>query len=1012
MSNFLFSMKKLFLFLAAIVTLALSASAQNQTYRGTVVDADNEPLAGAAVKAVGNATIGTMTNVDGEFTLSVPASVKQVTVTYVGYKAVTASLANGMKVIMEPDSHVLDQVVVTGYGSAKKIGAVVGSVSVVGDKVISETPASNFIDALQGQVSGLAINSNSGEPASNNTSIILRGRNSLTQDVTPLFICDGAPIDESFFTAMNPADIESVTVLKDAASVAIYGSRGANGIIVITTKKGKFGSQAKATVRANYGWSQMVKDNVTMMNSKQYQEFRNIIGQPLNATINNLIDNYGLSTDWRSEIFKSAAPTYSVDASVTGGSEAINYYLSLGHYYMDGIEPNSELTRQSLSWSLDGKVNDWFRVGFSGNIGYRTYNSNYSSDNFVTDDGLDVSNPTMFTRLALPYDTPYGYSFNDNGDMVWGDKTEQLRFTGWTLPWWFYHVNHWKNTSLNGNMRLYEQITPVKGLILRAQQAMEGSDDRSSRTSIPFKTFNTVFGRPVGSADFGEVNPGLNAESFSRYYQFTYTNTAEYKNVFNEKHDVTVLLGQESIIARSEGFGVSTTGTTDIRQTLLTQGNFTDINRVRFSKAEIVINSYFLNGNYGFDDRYFFDFSVRRDGSSKFAPGHRWSTFGAFGLMWKLNSESFLKDKTWLDDLRLHYSFGATGNSNIANFAWQGKIAQGSIYNGNTSNVLSGSENPELSWETVKSHDLGVNLRIFDRLSVTADWYYKRTENMLYTIPLALTEGVANMMYNACSMTNKGIEVELNGDIYKSKDWYVGARFQVNYNRNRITELWDGNTEFVEANTGLIQKVGDVSSQYYLVRYVGVDPADGKQVWLDKNDNPTKQFPSDAYVCTGKSAYAPWVGGFGATVRWKGLSVSANFAFQSGKYMINNDRYFITNPTEFFAYNQTVDALNVWTTPGQVTNIPAVGEKLELGEDTSWLEDASFTRLKNLTVGYSFPQSLVNKWGLKGLQLHFTGRNLWTITNFSGYDPEVQSNMVQFQYPNTRQFEFGVEVSF
>ena len=1004
-------MKKLLLFLAAIVTLALSATAQNQTYRGTVVDADNEPLAGATVKAVGT-TIGTMTNVDGEFTLSVPASVKQVTVTYVGMKAVTASLTNGMTVTMEADSHVLDQVVVTGYGSAKKIGAVVGSVSVVGDKVIGETPAANFMDALQGQVSGLAINSNSGDPSSNATSIILRGRNSLTQDVTPLFICDGAPIDESFFTAMNPSDIESVTVLKDAASVAIYGSRGANGIIVITTKKGKFGSQAKATIRANYGWSQMVQDNDKMMNSQQYKKFREIVGNPLNATVTNLIDNYGISTDWRSEIFKSSAPTYSIDASVTGGTESINYYLSLGHFYMDGIEPNSELTRQSLSWSLDGKVNDWFRVGFSGNLGYRQYQRNYADQNFVTDEGLNVSNPTMFSRLALPYDTPRGYSFNDNGDLVWGKPDEILRFTGWTMPWWFYAVNSWKNSILSGNMRLYEQITPVKGLTIRAQQAMEGSDERHGLTTVPYKSFETVFGRPVGSAALGELNPGSNSESFSRYYQFTYTNTAEYKNVFAEKHDVTLLIGQESIIARSEGFGVSTTGTTDPRQTLLDQGNFTDINRVSFSKAEVVINSYFLNGNYGFDDRYFIDFSVRRDGSSRFAAGNRWSTFGAIGAMWKLSSEKWLKEKTWLNDLRLHYSYGATGNSNVGNFAWQGAIVPGSNYNGSSSNVLSGSENPKLSWETVYSHDLGFNLRIFDRLSINADWYYKRTENMLYSIPLALTEGVARMMYNACSMSNKGVEIELNGDIFKNKDWYVGARFQVNYNRNRITELWDGNTEFVEANTGLIQKVGNVMSQYYLVRYVGVDPADGKQVWLDKNDNPTKTFPSDAYVCTGKSAYAPWVGGFGLNASWKGLSASVNFAFQSGKYMINNDRYFTCNPTEFATYNQSVNALNVWTTPGQVTNVPAVGEQLYLGEDTSWLEDASFTRMKNLTIGYSFPQSLISKWGLSALQLHFTGRNLWTITNFSGYDPEVRSNMVQFQYPNTRQYEFGIEVSF
>ena len=304
-------------------------------------------------------------------------------------------------------------------------------------------------------------------------------------------------------------------------------------------------------------------------------------------------------------------------------------------------------------------------------------------------------------------------------------------------------------------------------------------------------------------------------------------------------------------------------------------------------------------------------------------------------------------------------------------------------------------------------------MRVFDRLSVALDFYKRTTEDMLYTIPFSLTTGVSSGLYNVCSMVNKGFELELNGDIYKDKDWYVGARFQMGYNKNEITELWDGNTEYVLANTGLIMEKGGPIGQYYLVRYLGVDPADGKQVWLDKNDNPTKTFPSDAYVKTGKSQYAPWNGGFGATVRWKGISATANFVFQSGKYMINNDKYFICNPTGFGAsYNQSVDALNFWREPGQVTDVPALGEELHLGEDTGWLEDASFTRLKNLTVAYDFPKNIVSKLGLSALQLHFTGRNLWTITNFSGYDPEPQTNMVKFQYPNTRQYEFGIEVSF
>ena len=1005
-------MKKLFLLLAAIVTLALSASAQNRTINGTVLSsADSEPLAGATVKPVGVKANGVMTNINGEFTISLPAKVKEVTVSYVGMKPVTVAVSDDMKVFLESDAMVLDQVVVTGYGSAKKLGSVVGAVTVVDQEVIKNTPASNFVDALQGQVSGLAINSGSGDPNSN-PSVVLRGQSSLSFSSEPLYICDGAPVSSSFFNSMNSDDIESITVLKDGASISIYGSRGANGVIVITTKKGKFGAKARATVRANYGWSAMVEDNVDMMNSQQYMEFRDLIGQPLSASVKDLINNYGISTEWRDEMFRSNAPTYSVEGNVTGGSDNLSYYLSVGHFNQQGIIQNSELKRTTLAWSLDAKVNSWFRVGFIGNVGYRKSKQNLEED---TSEGLYLENPMLLSRMALPYDSPYNYSFNENGDIVWGSKTEKIPYSSITMPWYLYSYNHYGSSRLTGNVRLYEQINPIKGLTIKAQQAMEGYDSRTSQTIDPRKTFITGMGVQIGAEQPGFINSGSNGESFSRYYQFTYTNTAEYQFSVAGKHNASILVGQEAIIARSNGFSVSTSGTTDIRTNLLSQGTTVTMAGVGYSKAETVHNSFFVNGSYDYDNKYFVDFSYRRDGSSMLSPENRWANFGAFGVMWNLKNE-FLKDSKVVNDLRVHYSYGSAGNDGASNFGWMGTLSAVSPgYNNEGSTVLNPSYiyNPNLKWEVIWTHDFGVNVRLFDRLNIAADYYKRTTNDMIYSVPFSLTTGVSSGIYNMCSMVNQGIEFEIDGDIFKNKDWLVNARFQVGYNKNEITELWDGNDEYVLANTGLIMQKGGVFGQYYLVRYVGVDPADGKQMWLDKNDNVTKQFPEDAYVKTGKSQYAPWTGGFGATVRWKGLSATANFVFQSGKYMINNDRYFTTNPSGFgVSYNQTVDAMNFWREPGQVTDVPAFGEELHLGDDTSWLEDASFTRLKNLTVAYDFPTNLVKKMGLAGLQLHFTGRNLWTITNFSGYDPEPQSNMIKFQYPNTRQYEFGIEVSF
>ncbi len=1004
-------MKKLFLLLTAIVTFAVCA-AQNRTYHGTVVSAsDQEPLIGASVMPVGSST-GVVTNADGQFTITVnPAVVKEVRVSYVGMKSLVLPLTDNMHIALADAAVNLDQVIVTGYGSGKKLSSVVGNVAVVGDKVFKDTPAPNFLDALQGQVTGLNINSFSGDPSATNQSVILRGINSLSLSSTPLYICDGAPISAASFNSINPNDIENVTVLKDASAIAIYGSRGANGIILITTRKGKFNTEAKVTVSAKYGWSAMVKDNVEMMNSKQYVKYRDIIGQPVSDQVRKVVDEYGINTNWRDELFKDNAPEYEFGATVRGGSEKLGYYLSLTHGYIDGIIEHSALRRTNLNFSLEAKVKPWLRMGFSGNVAYRVSEVNHET--VEESNKIYVENPMVQARMAFPYDSPYDYTIDESGRPVFGSKTYKLHYSNFTTPEWLYTITHRNTNRITADMRLYEEITPIKGLIFRAQQALYAYDSRFSSNSDPYETFYTPMGDKIGQNNEGYTNPGSAQESFSREYQFTYTNTAEYTFDVAELHHIRALVGQETIIDRSNGFGVFTSGQTDKRLNLLSQGTNVKMSDISRSIGEVITNSFFLNGNYDYDNRYFLDFSWRRDGSSRLAPGHRWGNFGAFGVMWNVKNEKFLEEINWIDDLRVHYSWGVVGNASVPNFAWQGTVgAYGGSYAGQGGIGVAGASNKDLTWEKVYSHDRGFDFGFLNRFKLAATWYRKVTKDMQYDVPYSLTQGVESALANVASMSNTGVEVELNADIYKDRDWYVGARVGFNYNKNKVEELWDGVTENPIPLTGLADKVGDVSRQYYVVRYVGVDPADGRQVWLDKNDNPTKVFPADAAVYTGKSAYAPWTGGFGLNARWKGIAVSTNFVWQSGKYMINNDRYFIQNSRQSTAWNQTTKMLDIWTTPGQVTEIPRFGEELHLGDDTSWLEDASFMRMKNLTVTYNFPETILEKLHLSDLQLHFTGRNLWTVSDFSGYDPEPQTNMVKFQYPNTRQYEFGIQVSF
>ncbi len=1004
-------MKKLFLLLAAIVTFAMSAMAQNRTYTGTVLSsADDEPLIGATVTPIGGGQ-PCATDVNGQFTLSVPASVKEVRVTYVGMSPKTAKLYDGVKIFLDPSTQMLDQVVVTGYGSGKKLGSVVGSVSVVGDKVLEDSPASNFVDALQGQVPGLAIFSNTGEPSATPSSIRIRGFNSLDASNTPLFICDGAPVSASIFTSLSNSDIENVTVLKDAASTAIYGSRAANGVIVITTKKGNYGQKAQVTVRANIGWTGRVADKVKMMNSEEYIRFRKLIHSEVTGPALEAWEKYGISTDWRKELIKDNASLYSIEGAVRGGTDNMRYYLSLNHYNQDGLIYMSGMRRESLRASMDSKVNNWLRLGFSSNFGYEDYQSNNQAS---SNGGLYTANPFFQSYRLLPYDSPYYYEFNENGDIVYGDKAQYYKYSSQTDAAFMLSKRTTKRNQVSANANLYEQINPIKQITLRAQQAMTAYETRLSNVQDPSESFYTPMGSFVNMSGLD----GFNQQSMSRYYQFTYTNTAEYRDTFADNHNVTVLLGQEAIISKTSGFGVSTEGQPGGNMWLLTNATSVTTDDLSQSISKTVMNSYFINASYNFAERYFLDASLRRDGSSKFAPGHRWSNFWSVGTMWDAKKESFLQNVNWLSDLKLRVNYGTTGNSGISPFLYQGRVASGNTYAGLNSMLLSQASNPELTWETVRSFDVGFNLGLWNRLNITADYYLKNTEDMLMEIPWSVTTGFGGGESNIGSMRNQGVELEIQGDIIQTKDWYFGARVNFNYNKNQITKLFNGKDSYEKPEYGLYYKVGEDANQLRQVRFAGVDPRDGRPQWYTKDGNITKTYNENDAVGLGKSFIAPWNGGFGIDARWKRLSLRTDFTWSAEKYMLNFIRGFYAYAQEGATSNQMVEMLNVWTKPGDITDVPNVVDAYGVGidadprRDTRVLENSSFLRMKNLTFTYRLPENWVKVAGMNNVNIHFTGRNLWTITDFTGYDPEYENNGVYTSYPNTRMFEFGVEVSF
>ena len=977
--------------------------AMAQTHVSGIVTSseDGEPVIGATVKVVGSQTAGTVTDIEGRFSLSVSKPGVELEFSSIGMVSKRVKASENMTVVLQVDSHTLEQVVITGYGSAKKLGSVVGSIASVDKKKLESIVTPNFTDALAGQVSGLSVLSGAGDPSQSAT-IRLRGINSIQSSSQPLFILDGAPIDAAFYATLNPADIESITVLKDAASTAIYGARAANGVIVLTSKQGKYSEQVSLSVRAQYGIAGPTSDGVEMMNSKQYVKFRDLIGQPVSDEVRTLVDKYNINTNWRDEMIDNAAPTLDVNATMQGGGQTVNYYVSFNHHKQDGLIEMSKMHRNTLNARINARLNRFFKIGFTTNLGVQRYSQNAEWGA----SGIYEANPLVFARKAMPFDTPYQYTIDENGKMIKGDRAIGLKYSGIVMPWWYNaHRNYYRN-KLTLNTSVTETFTPLEGLTFQALQSINGLESMNHGSISPYDAFVDGMGNKI------DAMKGSVSASTSRYYQFTLSHTAEWRKQFGD-HYVGILLGEETRIERSRGLSAYSKGQTDSRLLLLPHGTTVAPGDLGDSFGEEVANSLFANAEYNYKEKYYVTGSIRRDGSSKFAPGHRWGTFWSAGAKWDLKKEDFLKDVEWLNDLSLSVNYGTTGNdSGTGSYSYLGTYGVGGLYNGESSLGIASMSNPDLTWETTAKWNVGLNFSIFDRAHFQVDFYRNKSTDMLMSIPYSMTTGFSSGIGNVAAMTNTGVEANVDVDILKTKDFYWSFKANVGYNKNEITELFQGRDEYVLASTGLKMAVGHAYGEFYQVRFAGVDPQTGAPLYYDKDGNKTKKFNEERdAVFLGKKRYAPWTGGFGTNFRYKNVSLIADFAWVAGKYMMINDDYFIANPQLATGWNQRVEMLNIWTTPGQITDIP--GAKYDVQFTDQMLQNASFLRMKTLSIQYEFPKKWMQATRyIKGVKVFGIARNLFTITPFEGYDPEPDQNLVQFNYPNTRQFVFGAEISF
>lgn len=977
-------MKRGFLLFVSLAVMAIqSLFAQDFSVKGTVFDGEmNEPLIGVTIMQEGTNN-GVITDIDGSYSIEIKGVAKATLVySYIGMQSqqhVVTPQTHKLDITMKSDAQMVDEVVVVAYGVRKK-GTIAGSVSTVKSEKMENVPAPSFDQALQGQSAGLTVISNSGEP-SKAAVFQIRGTNSINSGTAPLFILDGVPISSADFNTLSPNDIESISVLKDASSTSIYGARAANGVVVITSKRGLSMDKAKVTLRAQYGFSQLARTNWELMNTPERIAFEKEIGIDAGQDYNLLSRT---DINWLDMVFNDRAPLQNYEISVNRATDRLNYYVSGGFYDQEGIAQSSEFRRYNLRANAEVKASSWLKIGTNTM-------SAYEETQQADDGSYTIVTPISASRFMLPYWNPYKKdgSLATIKDGSWAGTSEN--------PILYMEQNPVKYKKYKVLSTVYAEITPIENLTIRSQFGVDYTHTTAFMQSFPSLSVNNGLGTA--------------ARRSTDMLSLTETTTANYRFNIKDDHQFNVMLGQEGVDYRYEGFDVYSKGQTNDFLTNVSAGTRASSWADTFSSYAYL--SFFLRGEYNYKDLYYADFSVRTDASSRFGKDHRWGTFWSLGFMWNAKQENFLKDIDWLTNAQVALSTGTSGNSEIPNYDHLALVAGGPNYNDEAGIYPAQSGNEELGWEQTWSNNVGVRLGFWNRANLNVEFYHKKTTNMLMSVPesYAVT-GEGYRWKNVGAMVNRGVEITADGDIIRTKDFVWNVSANVSYNMNKLTELYNGVEEYVNSTTGVKFMVGHSVHEFFLNRYAGVNPANGDALWYDKDGNITNEYRESDKVMTGKTFDSPWMGGFGTTLSWKGFQLSAQFSWMAKRFVMNNDRFFEESNGLYTVYNQSRRLLyDRWKKPGDLTDIPRYGEVAQL--DDRFLENASFIRLKNLSLAYTLPQSLLKKSKFfTSARLYIQGQNLWTITGFNGLDPEVASNVYQAQYPATRQFTFGAELSF
>ena len=923
---------------------------------GRVTDADGKPLAGASINVKGT-SIGTTTDANGEFNLRGISKDAVLIISYIGYESqhITITNLSELKISLKKGETELVQAVVVGYGSQRKRD-LTGAVAVIDSKVLEDRPNTQFGNSIEGKAAGVQVVRPSGQPDAG-FSVIVRGVSSITSGSDPVYIVDGV---QTFNTSeINPADIESISILKDASSAAIYGSSGANGVVLITTKHGKKG-KSKVIFGTSLTSSEPWK-KLPILNAAQYESLMNEMGISINWA------NYTANTNWQNLVFRDAQ-TQNYNLSISGGDERTQYYLSGSLVDQQGIVINSSVNRATFNLNLDHKVSDFFKVG--ANLSYDKWNDVHILENsrngviarlLTTTPVIGVWDPTYPTHYATSPVAPV-----DVENPVAAAYQPQNLFV---------------NNRLHGHA--YAELSILPDLKFKS---MLGLEHWNSIATSYQNTFQTIYGR---------AQNGIATETDKNYDYWVSENTLNYNKKIND-HSLTVLAGfiASRINSREVDLSASGFGGSDAVQTV-TAGTIQAVpyvNIIQESKA-----SFIGRLTYSYKDKYLFTSNFRRDGSGQFPEQSRWQSFPSFSLGWRVSQEDFMKSVGWIDDLKIRGGWGQVGNDNANPYAWYGQVAANSSYAIGTSptNGFSPStqENPNLKWEVTDQSNIGFDLTMLNhRITVTSDYYDKKTNGLLLQVPIPASVGIPGniALENAGSIQNKGFEFQLITKNIVKKDFSWSSDFNIYLNRGKVlsivgTTMYTGQISPADNYDVAIVQAGLPLGSFYGKYSLGVDKQTGMIDYLQQ-----KNGGGDSLGVIG-NANPKYSYGFTNSFRYKSFSLDIFLQGVQGNQIFNGTRILSEAMTN--GENQSAAVLKRWEKTGDVTSIPksTLSDVSNVYPSTRFIENGSYLRVKSVTLSYSLPQSIVNKIKANKCMLYLTAENLFTFTKYSGFDPEVSA---------------------